>query len=377
MEFIICASIQSFSDRIEYIPIPYILDINTEVEIYRNIFGKYIDEHFLPRVLHNFARIIISTRLNVESKAMQDWIGDAKKYKIYCDENLQLLKMEIYTGHIPNWLSEDDRNRFTAARRKRIIKEGAEEGRQGFSGRDSIKIFNDFFSLFARDGGLINMSNLCDFFTKTHKGLGESIPKGFLESLLHMYNYTILQEVKESLFYFNEEQIAKDLQNYMFAINFEMGASATCNYTGDKLQISEDLFKSIEIRLLGTDTDKEKREKFRKTTQKEYTSKTLTKEIMIEKKPLTETDLYLNLHQQYELHIKETVLEPFLDNDNFRRAIKDFGTEDFKSYDEKIKNDVTFLIDNLCTKYRYKKKGAKEVCIYTVDNKLAEKFKNP
>ncbi len=369
--------LQSFSDRIEYIPIPYILDINTEVEIYRNIFGKYIDEHFLPRVLHNFARIIISTRLNVESKAMQDWIGDAKKYELYCDVNLQLLKMEIYTGHIPTWLSEDDRNRFTAARRKRIIKEGAEEGRQGFSGRDSIKIFNDFFSLFARDGGLINMSNLCDFFTKTHKGLGESIPKGFLESLLHMYNYTILQEVKESLFYFNKEQIAKDLQNYMFAINFEMGASATCNYTGDKLQISEDLFKSIEVRLLGSKADNEKREKFRKTTQKEYASKTLTKEIMIENKPVIETELYLNLHQQYEHHIKETVLEPFLDNDNFRRAIKDFGTEDFKSYDEKIKNDVTFLIDNLCTKYRYKKKGAKEVCIYTVDNKLAEKFKNP
>jgi len=369
--------LQSFSDRIESIPIPYILDINTEVEIYRNIFGKYIDESFLPRVLHNFARIIISTRLNTESKAMHDWIDDAKRYKRYCDKNLQLLKMEIYTGHIPNWLSEDDRNRFTATRRKRIIKEGAEEGRKGFSGRDSIKIFNDFFSSFSRDDGLINMSNLCDFFTKIHKVLGESIPKGFLDSLLHMYNYTILQEVKESLFYFNEEQIAKDLQNYMFAINFEMGASATCNYTGDKLQISEDLFKSIEIRLLGPDTDKEKREKFRKTTQKEYASKTLTKEIMIEKKSLTETDLYLNLHQQYEHHIKETVLEPFLDNDNFRRAIKDFGTEDFKSYDEKIKNDVTFLIDNLCTKYRYKKKGAKEVCIYTVDNKLAEKFKNP
>jgi len=50
---------QSFSDRIEYIKIPYVMDLNTEVEIYRNIFGKHIDEHFLPRVLHNFARVII------------------------------------------------------------------------------------------------------------------------------------------------------------------------------------------------------------------------------------------------------------------------------------------------------------------------------
>ncbi|MGW8324460.1 MAG: serine protein kinase PrkA, partial [Desulfobacterales bacterium] len=41
---------QSFSDRIEYIKIPYVLDIKTEIDIYRNIFGKQIDESFLPRV---------------------------------------------------------------------------------------------------------------------------------------------------------------------------------------------------------------------------------------------------------------------------------------------------------------------------------------
>nr|MBL0715914.1 serine protein kinase PrkA [Desulfobacterales bacterium] len=33
---------QSFSDRIEYIKIPYILDLNTEIAIYRNIFGSQI-----------------------------------------------------------------------------------------------------------------------------------------------------------------------------------------------------------------------------------------------------------------------------------------------------------------------------------------------
>jgi predicted Ser/Thr protein kinase len=50
---------QSFLDRIEYITIPYVMDLATEVQIYRNIFGKHIDERFLPRVLHNFARVII------------------------------------------------------------------------------------------------------------------------------------------------------------------------------------------------------------------------------------------------------------------------------------------------------------------------------
>ena len=95
---------QSFLDRVEYITIPYVMDLTTEVEIYRNIFGKHIDESFLPRVLHNFARVIISSRLNHKSEAMLEWISDPNKYRLYCDENLQLLKMEIYTGYIPAWL---------------------------------------------------------------------------------------------------------------------------------------------------------------------------------------------------------------------------------------------------------------------------------
>ncbi len=91
----------SFSDRIEFINIPYIMDLNTEVEIYRNIFGRHIDDSFLPRVLHNFARIIIATRLNIKSDALLEWIVNPDKYRLFCDENLQLLKMEIYTGSYP------------------------------------------------------------------------------------------------------------------------------------------------------------------------------------------------------------------------------------------------------------------------------------
>jgi predicted Ser/Thr protein kinase len=72
-------NLKSFSDRIEYINIPYVLDLNTEIAIYRNIFGKHIDESFLPRVLHNFARVIISTRLSTKSESLLEWIGDSKK----------------------------------------------------------------------------------------------------------------------------------------------------------------------------------------------------------------------------------------------------------------------------------------------------------
>jgi predicted Ser/Thr protein kinase len=368
---------KSFSDRIEYINIPYVMDLNTEVEIYRNIFGKHIDESFLPRVLHNFARIIISSRLNTKSESLLEWIGKPEKYRLYCDENLQLLKMEMYTGHIPDWLIGEDRKKLTAKRRRQIIAESEKEGIHGISGRDSLKIFNEFYSMYAKENKLINMSILCNFFTKVRKELSKSIPEGFLDSLIRMYDYTILQEVKESLYYYNEEQISREIQNYLFAVNFETGAVETCTFTGEKLEITEDFLEGIEARLVGTHADKKKRLAFREDTQKEYTSKTLTQEIMVEGKPVTETKIYQSLHERYVYNLKEKVLDPFLENENFRRAIKDYDEEGFKAYDKKIKNDVTYLVNNLCTRYKYTKRGAKEVCIYSIDNDLAKKFANP
>jgi hypothetical protein len=69
------------------------------------------------------------------------------------------------------------------------------------------------------------------------------------------------------------------------------------------------------------------------------------------------------------------VLEPFLENANFRRAIKDFDTEAFRTYDKRIRDDVTFLINNLSSeKFKYTKQCAKEICVYVIDNDLARKF---
>ncbi len=342
---------KSFSDRIEYINIPYVMDLNTEVEIYRNIFGKHIDESFIPRVLHNFARIIISSRLNTKSETLLEWIGNPEKYRLYCDGNLQLLKMEIYTGYIPKWLTEEDRKQLTAKRRRKIIAESEKEGIHGISGRDSIKIFNEFYSMYAKENKLINMSILCNFFIKIRQDLSKSIPDGFLDSLIRMYDYTVLQEVKESLYYYNEEQISREIQNYIFAVNFETGAVETCTFTGEKLEITEDFLEGIEARLVGTTADKNKRLAFREDTQKEYTSKTLTQEILVEGKDVIETKIYQSLLERYVYNLKEKVLDPFLENENFRRAIKDYDQEDFKAYDKKIRNDVTYLINNLCTKY--------------------------
>jgi predicted Ser/Thr protein kinase len=365
---------QSFSDRIEYINIPYVMDLNTEVEIYRNIFGKHIDESFLPRVLHNFARVIISTRLNKKSEALLEWIGSPEKYRLYCDENLQLLKMEIYTGYIPTWLAEEDRKRLTAKRRTRIIAESETEGESGISGRDSIKIFNEFYSSSGKSDRLINMSQLCKFFTKSRKELSKMIPEGFMDSLLRMYDYTILQEVKESLYYYNEEQISRDIKNYLFSISFEPGTVETCTYTGEKLEITEEFFEAVELRLLGAKVDKKDRLTFREDTQKEYTSRTLTQEMMVEEKAIEETAIYEAMHERYVHNLKDKVLDPFLENENFRRAIKDYGEEDFKAYDKKIRDDVTYLLNNLCDKFHYTEQGAQEVCMYVIDSDMARKF---
>lgn len=363
--------LHAFADRVEYINIPYVLDLQTEVDIYRENFGKHIDESFLPRVLHNFARVIIATRLRVKSEAMEEWIGSSDKYELYCDTNLQLLKMEIFTGYIPEWLKEEDVGNFTAKRRQKIIAESEKDGWQGFSGRDSIRLFNEFYSTYARDDKLIDMSMLGKFFRKYCKQDKAILPMGFLDSLLRMYNFTVLQEVKESLYYYNEEQISRDIVNYIFAVNFEPGTVEVCEFTGERLEITEEFFSRIEARF---QIDSKSSSTFRDAVQKAYTTTALPQEMLRDGLNIQQTTLYENLYEKYIYNLKEKVLDPFLDNENFRRAIKDYNREDFKTYDEKIQSDVGYLMQNLQQKYRYSRQGAKEICIYVIDNNLAKVF---
>ncbi len=367
----VLTDLAAFSDRIEYVNIPYVLDIKTEIEIYRGVFGEHISESFLPRVLHNFARVIIATRLRTKSEAMLEWIQDPDKYELYCDRNLQLLKMEIYTGYIPAWLAEEDVERFTSKRRLKIIAESEKDGWQGLSGRDSIRMFNEFYSTYVREDKLIDMSMLGKFFRKYCKKDKEILPMGFLDSLLRMYNYVVLQSVKESLYSYNEEQISRDIQNYMFAVNFEPGTVETCRFTKERLEINETFFQRIESRLMVKSGDAVA---FRNSVQKAYTSTTLTQEILRDNLDITETALYLHLYERYIHTLKDKVLEPFEDNDNFRRAVKEFDLESFKTYDKKIQDDVTFMMENLRKKFGYSRQGAKEICIYVIDNNLARVF---
>jgi hypothetical protein len=293
---------------------------------------------------------------------------------MYCDRSLLLLKMDIYAGIIPVWLSEEDRKGFTAKRRMRIIAESENEGDNGFSGRDSLKIFNEFYSTYAKKDKPISMGMVYNFFKQYSIAPTWLVPEGFLESLMSLYNYTVLQEVKESLYSYNEERISKEIQNYLFAINFEVGRTEKCVYTGEEIEITDNFFDGFERRVLGEHSSYEQRRSFRRDVQNQYTSSTLTQEILVSGKPLNETKLYQSLSERYAYNLKERVLDPLLKNDNFRSAIKDYGTPSFKSYDKRIRSDVSLLIRNLMNRFQYTEQGAREVCIYVIDGDIAARF---
>jgi hypothetical protein len=90
--------------------------------------------------------------------------------------------------------------------------------------------------------------------------------------------------------------------------------------------------------------------------------------MLIGGKPIDETELYRELFERYVFQVKEKALDPFIHNETFRRAVRDFGTDAFKANDPGIREDVEFLIDNLCTLKQYAIQGAREVCLYVIDN---------
>lgn len=366
--------VESFQERIQYIKIPYVMEPQTEVKIYRSIFGEHIDRYFLPMVLENFARVIISTRMNTGSQALSDWIKDLRKYKRYCDENGLLLRMEIYSGIIPPWLSDEDKRNFTAKYRRRVVAEGEKEGSEGFSGRESIRMFNDFLSRFSEKGNLINMDNVCDFFKKMDRDCRDKIPKEFLGSLLNWYDYLVLSEIKEALYFYNKQQISEDILNFIFATNYEIGAKIKCVFTGKEFEVTKDFFKLIGGFVTGEQLTDYNVMSFVQKIQQKYVEM-LTQELKDpDKKDIAETELYKELFESYVKNLKEKVLHPFAKNDNFREAVKAFGTDEFKTFDTRLKDHVSYMIDNLIKKFNYTEQGAKEICLYVLDNGLIEKF---
>ncbi|NJO03612.1 MAG: serine protein kinase PrkA, partial [Bacteroidia bacterium] len=366
-------NIPSFKDRIITVNVPYVLDYKTEVRIYKNKFGENVGSYFLPQVLENVAKIIVSSRLSEDSPAIQKWIKNPDKYYKYLDENYLLLKMEIYAGNTPNWLSDEDLKRLDSKTMKKILAEAEEEGNVGFSGRQSLNIFNDLFTKYGKSDKLITMDMVSSFFSK-RPYLDDEIPEGFVESIKDMYDFNVLQEVKESIYSYNRDHISRDIQNYLFAINYEVGDTKVSHYTGDTIEITDDYLKKFEVIFLGTDCTRRERRAFRNDVLAEYISITLAQDMRINDKAITDTEQYRKLFDKYTHNLKENALVVYLDNDNFRRAINDYGSTSFNKYDKRLKQDVNTLIHNLQEKFHYTEEGARQVSIYVLDKDLARKY---
>lgn len=366
--------IKSFQDRIITVKIPYVLDYNTEVSIYISKFGKKAASHFLPRVIENFAKIIVSSRLDKDSPVIKKWIDKPERYNKYIDRNMLLLKMDIYSGKIPNYLTEEDVKKFDRKMRKSIIAASESEGGKGISGRMSLNVFSAFLAKHGASEKLVTMEMVSDFFKNNKELSDKGIPDGFIESIVDLYDYNTLQEIKEAIYYFNEKQIANDILNYLFAINFDPGETKRSEYTGEMIDITEDYFKNFEAMFLGTTSTMLQRQYFRKDVHAEYITQTVAREIRLEGKEIIETAQYKSLLDKYVRNLKENALTLYADNPNFRRGVLDFGSPSFNSYDERLKRDIIRMLQNLKRKFGYTPEGARQACLYVLDKNIAKKY---
>jgi predicted Ser/Thr protein kinase len=371
------SDINSFKDRIRYIQVPYVLDYAVESQIYKQVFGDSIESKFLPRVLNNLSKIVLSTRMkNEPSLVMKYWLSDSAgkdnsaKYSKYADKNLLLLKMDLYRGVMPRWVSEEDKRKYNAFIKKALMTELEGEGMNGLTGRQSIKFFDAFISRYGRDKKLINMGMVRNFIVQLDV---RNFPPGFVDAVMAQYNSEVLEEVKSSMYRSNTEQLSRDVQNYMFAISYNPGTTVVCPYTNDIIEVNTNFFAQIEKHttefwdLIGETCHAE----IRTQLHRRYVSETYTQEMGIEKKPITQTTLYKEILQAYADGLKRNVLAPLQANRNFRSAISDYGALSFKTYDSRIKHDIEFLLGNLQKNHGYTLEGARQVTLYVIDDVLS------
>lgn len=202
-------------------------------------------------MLINFAKIIISTRLKTDTKAIKRWIRFPKVYEEQVDSDLLLLKMDVYTGTIPNWLKEDDVKRFDRKIRSDVILDSRLEGQQGFSGRQSLILLDRFLANHESDERQITMEDLLKFFRNQQVIEDVKVSESFLQAIQRLYDYEVLQEVKQAIYQFNEELLSNSIKDYLFAINYDLGNTKKSNYTGNIIEISEEYFQQMELMFLG------------------------------------------------------------------------------------------------------------------------------
>lgn len=367
-------NIRSFQDRIISVTIPYVLDYNTELKIFQNKFGKNVGKMFLPHVFENFAKIIISTRLELGNDVLQSWISNKQLYIRYTDDDLLLLRMELYRGFVPEWLTEDDVKRFTKPIRKRLLELSEIEGQSGVSGRQSLSLFNEFVAKFREKGELITMGNVAEYFRNLQEKTASMVPKGFIDALFRLYEISILEEVKEAIFNVNEKQIKEAISNYLYALNFEVGETVRSKYTDDEFTITEAWLYTIEQYLFEEGLSATEISSRRRAIHKEYIARTLSQDIRIKKMDITETEQFAQLFKKYGDTLKKHALEPYMANSNFRRALTEYHTENFNSYDSRLKADIKFMLKSMQKKFGYSAEGALVAVMHVVENNLAEVY---
>lgn len=368
-------NVQSFKDRIITIKIPYVLDYNTEVSIWRHKFGNKVIDAFMPRTLANFSKIIISTRMLTNTLVYDQWLEKSEKYKNYIDDNLLLLKMELYTGKIPRWLDEKDISNFKKDIRKNIILETEKEGNSGVSGRQSLHLFNKFISGLELREQSIDMQAIVNF-VRNEPTLFSSVPAKFIDALFNLYEYNILDEVKDSLFFYNEVNMKRDIKNYLFALNFEYGEKIRSHYTGDTIELNDDFFNSVEPFLYGDTIDENTILQQRKQEHLTYVTQTLSDEIQQKEKNIEQTEQFLILLAKYADNLKKSSLLPYENNEHFKRCVEAFNTPAFNKFELPLKKTVNRLVDNMCRKFGYHEQSAQYIILYVLENRLNERFRN-
>jgi hypothetical protein len=94
----------------------------------------------------------------------------------------------------------------------------------------------------------------------------------------------------------------------------------------------------------------------------------------VKNKKLNETDQFKNLFEKYTKSLKENALAPYINNDSFRMAIKDFDTPSFRKYDSRLKKDIQQLLSQLVSRFNYEMEGAKQIALYALDKNIPAKF---
>jgi hypothetical protein len=216
------------------------------------------------------------------------------------------------------------------------------------------------------------MDNLTDFFKHRigRESRNERIPQNFLASLVDSYDYTVLGEVKEALYYYNQEQVVKDILNYLWAINHDVGTKTKCPFTREEIEVTLDFLKLMATYLIGYEAQDKEALDLADEIQKKFVT------LFSRERNIQGTDLYRELLSTYSKNLREQVLAPFANNVNFYEAIKVFGTKEFETFDidRRLREHIVFMMKNLIEKFGYTEQGAKEICLYVLDKKLAEKF---